>query len=435
MSHNTFPTSSPSAAPDPSPRDRTAPDPDGQPLPPLVIAGHGTRDPEGVAVCMDTVAQVRELLPGVRVEAGFVELTPPTIDAALADVLSDPQGTAVVVPLMIGTGGHVREDIPEAIDKGRPEGATVIYTRHLGAPRPLIGAVIQRIAAASGDWAPEDVTVVFVGRGCSVTDANADHIRLGRVLLDAGGYATVLPAFIQVARPTVTQSLEVARFTGSRKIVVMPHYLFPGRLATWVRQEADAWAVDHPDVEVRVADVIGACPELAQVVAARYREGMLRARTDLGSPAYLTGLLLTGRRVVAVGGGCVNRRRVPKLVAAGAKVTVVAPTLHTTLTSLVEDGRVEWVPREYRDGDLDGAWYVLAATDSPEVNARIAADAEARHTFCVRADRADAGSAWTPTTGEAGGATVAVLASHDPHRSRALRDRIVRLLEAPDEQL
>lgn len=298
-----------------------------------------------------------------------------------------------------------------------------------------VGAVVQRIAAASGDWAPEDVTVVFVGRGCSVTDANADHIRLGRVLLDAGGYATVLPAFIQVARPTVTQSLEVARFTGSRKIVVMPHYLFPGRLATWVRQEADAWAVDHPDVEVRVADVIGACPELAQVVAARYREGMLRARTDLGSPAYLTGLLLTGRRVVAVGGGCVNRRRVPKLVAAGAKVTVVAPTLHKTLTSLVEDGRVEWVPREYRDGDLDGAWYVLAATDSPEVNARIAADAEARHTFCVRADRADAGSAWTPTTGEAGGATVAVLASHDPHRSRALRDRIVRLLEAPDEQL
>ncbi len=53
-------------------------------LPPLVIAGHGTRDADGVAVCLALVDRVRALLPGVRVEAGFVELTPPTIDEALS---------------------------------------------------------------------------------------------------------------------------------------------------------------------------------------------------------------------------------------------------------------------------------------------------------------------------------------------------------------
>ncbi|HBY23347.1 MAG TPA: siroheme synthase, partial [Propionibacteriaceae bacterium] len=79
------------------------------------------------------------------------------------------------------------------------------------------------------------------------------------------------------------------------------------------------------------AGPIGDCPELAEVVAKRYREGALRARTDLGSPAYLAGLLLAGRKVVAVGGGCVNRRRVPKLLATGAEVTVVAPELHPAL--------------------------------------------------------------------------------------------------------
>jgi len=144
-----------------------------------------------------------------------------------------------------------------------------------------------------------------------------------------------------------------------------------------------------------------------------------------GSPAYLTGLLLSGRTVVAVGGGHVSRRRVPKLLAAGAVVTVVAPELQPELAELVAAGAVTWLPRRYVAGDLAEAWYVLAATDDPEVNALVAADAEARHTFCVRADLADAGSAWTPATGEVPGATIAVLTDHDPRRAKRLRDRLV----------
>ncbi len=404
-------------------------------LPPLVIAGHGTRDADGVAVCLALVDRVRALLPGVRVEAGFVELTPPTIDAALTSVLDGEVDAAVVVPLMIGSGGHVREDIPEAIEAGKlaHPGATVVFTRHLGSPVPLVSAVRKRIASACAEWEAAGVTVVFVGRGCSITDANADHVRLGRVLLEAGGYATVLPAFIQVAQPTVAESLDVAYFTGSRRIVVMPHYLIPGRLTTWVQAAVDEWSSAHPDAEVRVAGPIGDCPELAEVVAKRYREGTLRARTDLGSPAYLTGLLLAGRKVVAVGGGCVNRRRVPKLLAAGASVTVIAPELHPALAELAEAGAITWRERDFQDSDLDGAWYVLATTDDPATNARVVMAAEARHTFCVRADQADLGSAWTPATGDIPGATIAVLASHNPRRSASLRDRLVQLMESADD--
>ena len=411
------------------------PQPPAAALPPLVIAGHGTRDADGVAVCLALVDRVRTLLPGVLVEAGFVELTPPTIDEALAAVLTDGVTSAVVVPLMIGFGGHVRDDIPEAIEAGvkAHPGSNVVYTRHLGSPAPLVAAARQRIDTACAGWSPAEVTVVFVGRGCSVTDANADHIRLGRVLLDAGGYDKVLPAFIQVAEPEISESLGVAYFTGSRRIVVMPHYLFPGRLTTWVQKAVDAWSSAHPDAEVRVAGPIGDCPELAEVVAERYREGALEARTDLGSPAYLTGLLLAGRTVVAVGGGSVNRRRVEKLLAVGALVTVVAPELHPGLGALAEAGRITWRDRGFLEPDLDGAWYVLAATDDAEVNAQVAAAAEARHTFCVRADQAELGSAWTPATGDLPGATIAVLASHNPHRSTALRNQLLELIGTSDD--
>lgn len=147
-----------------------------------------------------------------------------------------------------------------------------------------------------------------------------------------------------------------------------------------------------------------------------------------GAPVYLTGLLLAGRRVVAVGGGHVHARRVPKLLAAGADVVVVAPLLHPGLAALAASGQVTWHERTFVDSDLDGAWYVLAATDDAEVNAQVVAAAEARHTFCVRADRGEAGSAWTPATAAYEGTTIAVQAAQDPRRARALRDRLVELL-------
>lgn len=407
------------------------PDPATVPLvpPPLVIAGHGTRVNAGADAAAVLVDKVRGLLPGVRVEAGFVELTPPTVDAALDTVLADASA-AVVVPLMIGTGGHVREDIPEAIDasKARHLDATVVYTRQLGSPKPMVDAVHARIAAAQGEWPAEETDVVMVGRGCSVTEANADHVRLSRVVFETGGYHQVVSAFIQVARPTLPQILHQYYASGSRRIVVMPHFLFTGRLGQWVYQQVKAFTADHPDAAIRIADVIGPCDELAQVVAQRYKEGALRTRTTAGSPAYLTGLLLGGRKVVVVGGGCVARRRVPKLLDAGARVDVISPEVHTRLSALAEAGAITWHAREYRPSDLDGAWYVLALTDSPEANAAIVADAEARHTFCVRADRADEGSAWTPSTGDTSGVTVAAITSHDPLRARRVRDRFLEVV-------
>lgn len=152
------------------------------------------------------------------------------------------------------------------------------------------------------------------------------------------------------------------------------------------------------------------------------------------TPAYLAGLLLAGRRVVVVGAGRVARRRVPTLLGAGADVTVIAPEVLPELADMAAAGRLTLVQREYRSGDLDGAWYVLALTDSAPVNADIAAAAEAGHTFCVRADRADGGSAWTPATGRADGVTIAAItAGHDPLRAKAIRDRILSVVV--DEQL
>jgi uroporphyrin-III C-methyltransferase/precorrin-2 dehydrogenase/sirohydrochlorin ferrochelatase len=137
--------------------------------------------------------------------------------------------------------------------------------------------------------------------------------------------------------------------------------------------------------------------------------------------------------VVVVGGGQVAQRRLPGLLTAGARVQVVSPRVTPAIEGLVGSGEVHWVERAFTDADLDGAWYVVAATDEPAVNAAVGAAAEARHTFCVRSDDAAAATAWTPAVGRHGEVTIAVLgdqrATRDPRRTAAVRDRLVATLE------
>ena len=151
---------------------------------------------------------------------------------------------------------------------------------------------------------------------------------------------------------------------------------------------------------------------------------------------YLAGLRLAGRKVVVVGGGSVAQRRLPLLLAGGADVHVIT----RTATPAVEGMRgITLSLRDYRDGDLQDAWYAIAATDDPEVNAAVVAEAEARRIFCVRADIARDGTAVTPATFEYEGLEVGVLAGGEHRRSAAIRAAIreafqrgVITVETPD---
>ncbi|WP_210443223.1 uroporphyrinogen-III C-methyltransferase [Nocardioides sp. SYSU D00065] len=141
---------------------------------------------------------------------------------------------------------------------------------------------------------------------------------------------------------------------------------------------------------------------------------------------YLAGLVLAGRKVVVVGGGHVAQRRLPALLATGADVTVISPEVTPAIEGLA--GELTWVQRDFVESDLDGAWYVIAATDDGDVNAQVAEAAESRHTFCVRSDDALGGTAWTPAVGHHGSVSVGVLGNREPQKSAALRDDIITAL-------
>lgn len=141
--------------------------------------------------------------------------------------------------------------------------------------------------------------------------------------------------------------------------------------------------------------------------------------------AYLVGLRLAGKKVVVIGGGTVAQRRVPVLIAGGAEVHVIARAATPAVEALAEQQPgITLELRDYRDGDLEGAWYAIAATDQPAVNAAVVAEAERRRIFCVRADSGREGTAVTPASFEYEGLLVGVLAGGEHRRSAAVRSAI-----------
>lgn len=150
--------------------------------------------------------------------------------------------------------------------------------------------------------------------------------------------------------------------------------------------------------------------------------------TDVPYLPYLAGLCLRGRRVVVVGGGSVAQRRLPGLLASGARVTLVSPRVTPALRALAAAGDVLWTERAYQEGDLEGAWYGMAATSDPRVNAAVLAEAERTRVFCVRADDGPSGTAVTPATGGHDAVRVGVLGGGDPRRAAAVRDGVVEAL-------
>lgn len=94
-----------------------------------------------------------------------------------------------------------------------------------------------------------------------------------------------------------------------------------------------------------------------------------------GYPVLLN---LTHQRVVFVGGGRVAARKVDDVLAAGARVTIISPCLHSALILLRESGSVEHLAQPYAPGMLAALrpLLVFATTDSPQVNRAAAGEAE-----------------------------------------------------------
>lgn len=145
--------------------------------------------------------------------------------------------------------------------------------------------------------------------------------------------------------------------------------------------------------------------------------------------AYPVMLDLTGRPCLVVGGGAVAERKVSGLVEAGARVTIVSPSLTRALLRLATEAPLRWRPREYAAGDAAGYALVIVATDDRAVNAQVAAECRAGGIWINCADDPEHCDFILPAVLRRGPVTVSVsTGGQSPTMARLVREELDALL-------
>ena len=146
-------------------------------------------------------------------------------------------------------------------------------------------------------------------------------------------------------------------------------------------------------------------------------------------------LRLNQRRALVVGGGEMASLRVRQLLAAGARVTVVSPSVTPALSELAGDGRIQLHERVFSPGDVTADYFiVIGATDEPAVQATLAREAEHHGLLYNVVDDVDHCNFFTPAVIERGDLKVAISTNgQSPVLARRLREELEAALPASTE--
>lgn len=136
-------------------------------------------------------------------------------------------------------------------------------------------------------------------------------------------------------------------------------------------------------------------------------------------------LNLAGRCCVVIGGGAVAERKVETLLQVGATVTVISPSLTKALGSWAEEGKIRYIMRGYRAGDLAGFALAFVATDDPEANTAVHREGKERGVWVNAADDPAHCDFILPSVLRRGELVVAVATGgSSPALSRAIREEL-----------
>lgn len=236
--------------------------------PALVAVAHGSRDPRSAATMSALIERVRALRPGLEVRLGFLELSAPRLDAALATV-----ERAVVVPLLLGRAYHAKIDVPAAVAAAVAANPRldVQVAAVLGPDRRLEDTALARLRETGAD--PDDpATGVLLGaNGSSQAAANEAVAAVARRLAGRTRWQ-VRPGFAAGVGTTVPAAVAALRAGGARRIAVGSWFLAPGRIPDRVAGLATAEVTD-----ALLADPLGPDPAIAELVLDRYDAATGRA--------------------------------------------------------------------------------------------------------------------------------------------------------------
>jgi sirohydrochlorin cobaltochelatase len=243
----------------------------------LLLLGHGSRDPRAIAEHESVAAAYRARRPGTDVETAYIELAEPLLEEGLARAASRAR-RVVVVPLFLFGAGHVKNDVPLALEAARARFPGVAFSAAppLGVHPDLVDLAWERAAplVPLDESDRRKTLLLVVGRGASDPDANGDFCKIARLIGEGRGLMQVETTFLGITEPRVEASLDrIARMRPDR-VIVVPYLLFAGRLLTKLGDELGAFAQRHPWIKTQLAPHLGVGEKLFSALDERVRQAL-----------------------------------------------------------------------------------------------------------------------------------------------------------------
>jgi sirohydrochlorin cobaltochelatase len=117
----------------------------------IILFAHGSRDPQWAAPFERIAESLSRKHPDAATTVAYLELMSPTLHEAVAALAVKNVKTIRIVPLFLGQGGHVKEDLPKLVDAARLlyPGIAIQLDKAIGEQSPVIEAIAAVIAAGS----------------------------------------------------------------------------------------------------------------------------------------------------------------------------------------------------------------------------------------------------------------------------------------------
>jgi len=225
----------------------------------VLLVAHGSRKESANNAIQQFHALFQTYAPIYRVQLCFLEFSYPRLDEALNQAAKEST-KVVIVPLMLGAGGHVTRDIPCYVEAARRCYLDVVFTisQHLGAEHEVLQALLQQIkqlASAINLGIP--TAAVLIARGSSNRMANSELAKMARWISESCDCAMVDIAFSGLTTPSLETVVQAQLYAGMQRIIIIPYYLFTGVLIDRIALQMKQFSCTYPTTVFDVTDAIG----------------------------------------------------------------------------------------------------------------------------------------------------------------------------------
>ncbi|MBS7344217.1 MAG: sirohydrochlorin chelatase [Caryophanon sp.] len=235
----------------------------------VLYVAHGTRVQQGIDEAIQFIEAVKQVVPTAIQEICFLELAQPSIIEGVRRCVSQGATHIAVVPILLLTANHAKEDIPQELAQAHALFPHVTFT--IGQPFGIHDKLLDSLEARLSPFSIEpNAHVYLIGRGSSDPTPKRDLSEIAQRLHDRI-QRPVDVCFLYGVGPTFEETLQhIQQQNDATPIYILPYLLFSGLLQHHI--EKTIHSLQFETANVTLCAPLGYDENVQHVLAQRTHE-------------------------------------------------------------------------------------------------------------------------------------------------------------------